>query len=349
MCKVHFRQSRAAFAALEESKVVSSYPFMVNPRRVIRVVALMSLLSMFLGAAVSLAQGQTFGLAPTQLFPATVDPGGSATSSINLTSIGGFTDPVNLTCAVTSNQVTTNLPQCKMSPTSATPPANGPSLTVTTTGTTPAGTYQITITGVSGSITQTATLFLNVANLTEDYTITVLPTTAIPSPVVAGSVATTVVTISPLGSYTGSITLACLSVTPVVTGAPVCSFDPSTVNVTTGAPPTSTLTITTFGTITTEKSSGLQIFYALWLVLPALALASVSAAGGRTTKLMGLFLLIAIASGLLLLPACSSSTTTTTSNQITPTDTYTFTLTGSDANGAGPSSITAATVTLQVN
>ncbi len=320
---------------------------MVNPRLVTRAV-LFSLL-LLSGAAVSVAYGQSFALTPTQLHPATVDPGGSATATIDLTATGGFNSSVDLTCAVTSNQVTTNPPLCKVSPSSDTPPADGPSLTVTTTGTTPAGTYQITVTGTSGSTTETATLFLNVADLTEDYTISVLPTTAIPSPVTAGNIATTVVTVAPLGSYTGSVTLSCLSVTPVVTGAPVCSFNPATVNVTSGVPPTSTLTLTTFGTITTGKVSRPRMSYALWLAVPALAFVGLGAAKNRSIKLMGLLLLVAIANGLLLLPACNSSSTVTTANQITPNNTYTFTLSGADVNGAAPSSTIAATVSLEVS
>jgi hypothetical protein len=345
---------RAAFVPLEESKVVSSYPLMVNRRQFKRSVVFVFLLALFFTAAGVAAYGQSFTLAATQLSPASVDPGSSATATVALTPTMGFNSTVNFTCAPTASQVTTSPPVCLVSPTSVTPGAEGAqlSLTISTSGTTPAGTYQITLTGTSGSIVESATLFLNVADLTEDYTISVLPTSAVPSPVTAGNIATTTVTVSPLGSYTGTVTLSCLSVSPVVTGAPVCSFDHPTVNVTPGAPPTSTLTITTFGTSgpnpVTKKRSGLRLFYALWLALPALMLIGLGATGGRVRKVMGIFMLVAIAGGLLLMPACGSSPRNTTVNQITPTNTYTFTLGGADAHGVGPSSTPAATVSLQV-
>ncbi len=346
--------ARAAFAPLEESKVVSSYPLMVNRRQVKRSVAFVFLLSLFFTAAGAAAYGQSFTLAPTQLSPGSVDPGSSATATVALTPTMGFNSAVDFTCAPTSGQVTTSPPVCLVSPTSVTPGAQGAqiSLTISTSGTTAAGTYQITLTGTSGSIVESATLFLNVADLTEDYTISVLPTTAEPSPVTAGNLATTTVTVSPLGSYTGTVTLSCLSVSPVVTGAPVCSFSHPTVNVTPGTPPTTTLTITSFGTSgpnpVAKKRSGLRPFYALWLALPALMLLGLGAAGGRGRKVMGIFMLVAIASGLLLVPACGSSPRNTTVNQITPSNTYTFTLGGADAHGVGPSATPAATVSLQV-
>ncbi|MFY9977905.1 MAG: hypothetical protein WAK22_06715, partial [Candidatus Sulfotelmatobacter sp.] len=95
-----------------------------------------------------------------------------------------------------------------------------PSLTITTSGSTPPGTYQVLVTGTDSSIpsTASATLELNVADLAQDYTLTVFPTTAIPSPVVPGGIATTTVTLAPIGGYSGTVTLSCLSVTPVVTG-----------------------------------------------------------------------------------------------------------------------------------
>ncbi len=65
-----------------------------------------------------------------------------------------------------------------------------------------------------------------------------------------------------------------------------------------------------------------------------------------------LFLLAAIGGLLLLLPACNTNTvgTTALNGQITPNNTYIFTLTAIDSNGAAPSNVTidAATVTVTV-
>jgi hypothetical protein len=166
----------------------------------------------------------------------------------------------------------------------------------------------------------------------------VLPTTASPNPVNAGATATTTVTVTPIGSYSNhQITLSCLSVTPVVVAAPFCSFSPATVSVTAGPPPTSTLTITTLGPVPITQAPLRRTFYALWILVPGLALAGIGTSKRRRKTLMGFLLLLTVASGFLLMPACSSSNNTNNPNgQTTPKNTYTFTLTGADENGAAP-------------
>jgi hypothetical protein len=237
-----------------------------------------------------------------------------------------------------------------------------PSLNVTTFSNTSFGLYTFAVTGTSATFTQTVTLNLTVVNLTEDYTLSALPTTL--SPVHAGAAATTVVTVQPIGSYSGhQITLACLSVTPVVIAAPVCSFQSSTgqpfVQVTQGVPATATLTITTFGPKPITRLRPHRAFYAVWLLLPGLALVGLGTAGNRGKRLMSLFMLLMVAGGLLLTPACGTTNNTNNpSGQVTPNNSYTFTLTGADELGNGPgNSINctggvncgAATVTLAVN
>jgi hypothetical protein len=330
---------------------------MVNLRQAVRPIILASLLFVLSAASVSLAHGQQFTLSVSAFTPKiAVNPGGSATATINLQPIGGFDGEVALSCAVTSSQFTTNLPQCLVSPSSAVPPANGPALTVTTTGgtgddVTAAGTYQVTVTGTGGATTVTQTLYLNVADLTEDYTLSVSPTTAIPSPLPAGSSATTTVTVLPIGSYSGQVTLACLSIFPIVTAAPYCTFDPPTVTISSSTGAVSTLTIQTFGAASSSRLWSPRIFYAFWLAVPGLALVGARRPRGSGKKLLAVFLLMLVAGSLLLLPACGGNVGTTALNgQITPNNTYNLTLTGADTNGAGPSNVTVnpATVTLAV-
>lgn len=340
---------RAAFTPMEESKVVASCPFMVNFRHVLRAIVFPCAI-LFFSAALS-AQAQ-FTLSAGPLQPSSVDPGGSATSTLTLAYGTTFTGTVDFTCTVTSSAVSSDLPACAVSPLSETA-SSLPSLTITTSGATPPGTYQVVITGTSGSTSVSVSIYLNVADLAQDYTISAYPPTAVPSPVVAGSIATTTITVAPIGGYTGTVTLSCLSVTPVVTGAPVCSFSPSaSLKVTGGTPPSTTLTITTFTTVVNPPSSSIfrshrRAFYALLSLFPSLGFIGFSAAGKRSRKLLGLFLLVTIASGLFLVPACSNNSNSA-ANQITPNNTYTFTLTGSDLKGLGPSSTSEATVTLTV-
>jgi hypothetical protein len=155
------------------------------------------------------------------------------------------------------------------------------------------------------------------------------------------------------------ITLSCLSVTPIVTAAPTCSFNPPTVMVATSGVVTSVMTITSYGaaattTTTTLLNRNRRIFYALGLLVPGLALAGIGASRGRKRNVLGLLLLMAMASGLLLMPACNgtnltSQTTSTLNGAETPKNNYTFTLTGADENGAAPSTTTPATVMVAVN
>jgi hypothetical protein len=333
---------------------------MVNPRRLVRAILFASLLSVLSAMSVSLAYGQ-FTLTVSPLTPVTaVVPGERATATIDLELSQGstFSGEVSLSCAVTSGPVTTNPPVCSTSPPSQIPPADGPALNISTTGGIPpnataAGTYQITVTGTGGGTTVSVVLYLSVADLTEDYTLSVLPTTAIPSPIPAGSSATTTVSVTPIGSYTGNVTLSCLSVTPIVTAAPFCSFSPASVSVTSNAGATSTLTINTFGPAPgTSKVWSPRLFYAFWLVVPGLALVGSGAGGRHKRKLMGMLFLVAVAGGLLLVPACNTNTvgTKALNGQITPKNTYMFILTGTDTNGAAPSNntIDQATVTIQV-
>ena len=337
-----FMFNRRLFDRKMSSRIVFS------PRQIIRTAVFALSLLLLSSTSVTLAYGQaSFHLSiPLGLNRPAVDPGGSAIATIDLTADPGFSSPVSLSCVVTSGPVTTNPPVCTISPATQVPPADGPSLTITTSNTTAVGLYNFTVTGTSGSIIQTATLNLTVQPLSEDYTLSVSPTIALPNPVVAGSAATTTVTVSPIGSYSGHVTLSCLSISPVDLLGPVCSFNPPTVTVTGGPPPASVLTLTTTGPAT--RLGTRRIFYAFWLAVPGLGLIAVSATGTRRKRALGTLLLMLLSGGVLLMPACGSSSKST---NVTPSKTYTLTLTGADENGAAPSNTTSnpATVSVTVN
>lgn len=352
---------RAAFVSPEESKLVSSRPFMMNPRHLARL-AFFALLIAVGAASVPIACAQ-FTLTPSALTPPAIIVGGTAVGSVSLqaTPGSGFDSPVDLSCTLISGPVSSNPPTCVISPSTATPPAE-PSITISTCGgvtstctaATPTGVYSFTIEGASGSATATANVSMNVVGTTaEDYNLSVMPTTATPNPVTAGNSATTTVTVSPIGDYTGSVTLVCLSITPAVEAEPYCTFTPPTVNVTSGGtPPTSTLTITTLGNVptVTEVFHLRRLFYALFLAVPGLAIVASTDKLKLRTRLLGLFLLLVVAGSLVLLPACGGRTKNNPAGLTTPNNTYTFTLSASDNLGNGPANSTSpATVTLTVN
>ena len=72
----------------------------------------------------------SFGLTATALTPATITPGGSATSTVTITPSGGFNSTVNLTCAITP--ATSVPPKCSFSSATVSGGSGAPMLTVST-------------------------------------------------------------------------------------------------------------------------------------------------------------------------------------------------------------------------
>lgn len=328
---------------------------MPHPKQIIRFVLFALLLLPLSLASVSPVHGQTqtFTLTIPGLNRAAIQPNESDLGTITLGSVGGFNSPVSLSCQLTAGPATDpSPPVCEPpSPPSVIPPGSA-SVTITTTASTAAGLYTFLISGTGGGITQTASVSMTVQPVVEDYTLLVSPTTATPGSIPAGGVATTTVTVSPIGTYgTNSpphtVTFSCLSITPVVTLAPVCSFNPPSVTVSPSTPLTSTLTISTTGPTPTTWLWNPRIFYAFWLAIPALGLVGLATTGTRKKGATGGLLLMVVAAGLLVLPACSSTRTVGT-NGNTPANTYTFTITAADEASTPPSNTTTTTVTLSV-
>ena len=325
--------------------------------------ALCLLLVFLMLAPAATAQGTSeFTLNTTSLDPVAIFPGGTSSSTITVDPVNGFSGTVTLGCQVTSNQTTTSPPVCTVSPATVTPSATATATITTTTQTTTVG-YSIVITATGPTTNYSAPgLQLTVLAVTPQFTIT-LQSAVAPNSVPAGSGAEGTVSVNPINGYlspAGGITLACSSITPLVTIAPVCSFSyPGNANSLTVSAnlATSTLTISTFGPVTTGAAARSRNFYGLWLPLPLLGLIAVGAAAGgkRSRKAWGLLALFVVSASFLLLPACSSTTatSTTTPNGITPANTYTFTIVGTDSNGVissntGSTTSAGPTVTLTV-
>ena len=290
------------------------------------------------------AGAQDFTLTMDNFFPFAVNPGGQANANLTLNPVGGFNGAVTLGCSVTTTATVTTLPMCVVSPSTVTPPGTATAIVTTLdpntqTAADPAS-YTITVTASGGSTNTQASKDLSVLAVTADYTISVTNVVA-PSSVVAGNSAQATIAVNPLNGYSGVVTLACSSINPVADNPPVCTFAyPSgqyglTVN---GVQTTTTLTITTDGPLPTTGAVKHDRFYAaFWLPVPVLALFGVAAAGkGRSSKALGLIGLFLVTGSFLLIPACSSNSTSNSNNPtgaVTPSNTYTFTLTGVDQNG----------------
>lgn len=305
------------------------------------------------------AQAQTpdFTLQATAFDPGAIDPGGVTTSTISIGSVNGFTGTVSLSCSVTSEE-TVPAGFCQVSPAQVLT-QGGATATINAIGAS-AGFYTATITGTGPTTThQSLPMNVTVVSAVPGFTITV-KTTMSPASVPAGNQAQGTININPLNGYisptngsNGGVTLSCASISPLVTLPPVCSFNPPNPSVN-GVTTPSTITITTFGPITTENLSYPRRFYAIWLPLPMLALAGFSAVSGkRSRKAWGLLIFFVVGGAFLLMPACNNSTapTTTTPNGITPANTYMFTIVGVDIDknvSSNPNTAGSTSVSLQV-
>ena len=337
---------------------------MAKPRAVEWALVLCSLALAVSGTAP--ASAQDFTLSASAFNPYAVNQGGSTLSTVSVSPTNGFSGDVGLACAVTGGSQGAALPVCQVSPGSITPPA---SASLTFSGSTgsgaaaTAGSYVVTVTGTSGSLSHQQELNISVLAVAPSFTVTVQRPVQ-PNSVHAGSGATAIISINAANGYTMSGTqngqnlgvwMSCATISPLVIYPPVCSFSPQPVPVTGTITPV-TLTIGTSGNAqkTSNAAPGGR-FWALFLPLPMLAFAGFGAACGKRSRkawlLLGFFVL---AASLLLIPGCGNTTTTTTvptTTIVTPKNTYTFTLMGVDSSGtiSTDSGNGAPSVTLTVN
>ena len=166
------------------------------------------------------------------VLPAPAQTGSSgtrATYSLTLTALYGFADSVALTCS--------GLPAgagCSANP--VTPAATGTAATVSVTvgSSVVAGTYVFTITGSSGIATHSVQATLIVSSSTgPDFTIGLTPTS---QAVIQGGNAVYSVSVAPVGSFSGMVTVACSGLPAGVN----CSSSPTTAS----APGSTTVSFT---------------------------------------------------------------------------------------------------------
>ena len=260
-----------------------------------------------------------FSLDPTST-GATINAGESTQYTISVGSQNGFSSPVDLACSGLPSGLS-----CSFNPSSLTPTSGGGSvnstLTVTTLASTSAGTYSVTITGTSGSVSHSGSVNLTV-QVVQDFSLSASP---LPGPVTAGGSATSTVTLAPSGGFNGTVTVSC-SIITTASPAPTCSLNPASIAV--GAPVTSTLTVRTTAAHASAAPSR-SIYYATWVPLGVLALLGTGLTS-RRKKLLGLLLFCLVFSSLLFFASCgggSSSTGGGGGTPGTPPGTYNITVT----------------------
>ncbi|MEK6325549.1 MAG: S8 family serine peptidase [Acidobacteriota bacterium] len=185
----------------------------------------------------------------------TIAPGASTTYNVTVTPSGGFAGTVTFSAS--------GLPagaNASFNPASV-PGSGSSTMTVTTSGATPAGTYPLTITGTNGSLVHSTQVTLVVA--IGDFSLSATPSSRT---VVRRASTTYAVTVTPSGGFAGTVTF---SVSGLTAGA-TASFSPTSVN-TSGS---STMTVTagnktgTFTLTITGTSGSLQHSTPVTLVVP---------------------------------------------------------------------------------
>ena len=191
---------------------------------------------------------------------------------------------------------------------------------------TPNSVGQYSVTGlVFGSNNTNTNNTASASFTTSGYSVNINPPA---QTVAAGSLAQFGVTVNPTSGVFGSNVSFTCSALP--TGA-ACNFSPSTVNLGNGAQSTILNLTTTAQPVSTVSSSGWRrSLYALWLVLPGMALLGWRAGGGKgngkRNRLLSWLMLSVFFALVLLQPSCSSNKTPTPVSG-TPSGVYPLTVT----------------------
>lgn len=161
-----------------------------------------------------------FTITASALVPGFVNPGTSATSTISVGALNGFSSSVSLTCAV--SPTTANPPTCGLSPPSVNP-GTPSTLTVTTTASTTPASYTVTVTGKSSGFVHTATANVSV----QDFSIAASPLS--PASVNPGASAISTIAVTAINGFSSAVTLTC-SVSPATANSPTCGLNPASVS-----------------------------------------------------------------------------------------------------------------------
>ena len=289
--------------------------------------------------------GPTFSITASP-FSAAVIVGQTTTSTVTLRTASGFSSGVTLTCSA-------GLPagaSCSFSPALVIPNSGGATSTLAlkTTNTTPAGSYTISVTGTSSTVSATdATLNLTV----NDFKVSA-PASMNPSSISDGQSATVSITATSLEGFAGSVNLTC-SVSPTAALTPTCSLSPTSLTPTAGGS-TSTLTIQTTASSAAVARPTLrrqaQFSYALWTPFLGMAFLGLGLTSqcSKRRKRLALVLFTLLFSGLFFQGGCGGGSTISTSGKSgTAPGSYTVAVTGT--YGSGASALThQATVTIQI-
>lgn len=145
-----------------------------------------------LGAGVAQVKDFSLTTAPSQQ---TVQPGQTANYSVTVNPLGGFNG--NVTFSISG------LPTGATADFSPNPTLSTSTLSINTSSTTPAGSYSLTITGMSGSLVHTTTVTLIVGK--PDFALTISPTSQI---IRRGRATNYTINVTKLSGFSGNVSLS---------------------------------------------------------------------------------------------------------------------------------------------
>src|SRR5439155_653458 len=183
-----------------------------------------------------IVQPPGFSMAPNPS-SLTILQGSSSASTISLSSEHGFTGTINLGASVSPTG-----PTASMMPTSVSVSPGSPATStviVSTSASTPGGTYTVTVNGASGSTTNTTTVLVTIT--VPHFSITSSPASL--SVIQGVSSNSSTITLTSLNGFSGTITLT----SRVSQAALSLSFNPASVTISSGGIVTSNMTVSVAG------------------------------------------------------------------------------------------------------
>lgn len=243
-----------------------------------------------------------------------VPSSGTATDTINVSSVNGFAGAVNITCTPASGII------CNLNPVAPTLTSGGSAavtLNIDATNVTTAGSYNVLLTGTDSTGEFIHTLALNVVApaSTAPPGFSVTPASGSLN-VAAGNTATDALTVSPTGGFTGAVAFSCaVSGGPSgATSAPTCTAPNATVALATTA--TSSLSVATTATTTTGSYTA--------------TVTGTDVATGKITATATVDIIVGVApgfalanSGAITISSPGATTNNTTSISVTPSGGFT--------------------------
>jgi subtilase family serine protease len=287
----------------------------------------------------TITPGPSFTLAAA---PASVSvaQGSTGTSTVTITPVNGFTGTVAFTASGLPSGVTASFAAGTVSDTEV--------MTLTATISATTGSGPITVTGTSGSLTEQASVTLEITN---EPSFGPSPGTGSASISVApGATTGNTATISVVGTYgfAGTVSMSCAVTTTITNGndMPTCTLSPTSVDISGSAASTSTLTAHTTAATSAENRMQKLIWPTTGGTALALLMFFITPRRRRSWLAMVALAVMFAAMGL---TACGGGGGGGGGggNSGTTAGTYTITVTGSANSGAETNKIS--TVTLTVN